>query len=197
MAKKTEQELRSILKGREEKRDYLKGVFGDIKKRVVTFDKAADGKDVGKVTVFSKDKEIIDELANYASHCENPDKKNISKKSFKAYFENEDFPQDDEILAVKFRPSEDGDDKLYVDITFAPKRKLYFNLLTEEICDEPFIIEVNNKDGEKVDEVKIYLTTASFALSTPVEFAHNRTFAQSLLNDDVLTYELEFDFAVE
>lgn len=191
MAKKTEEELLTTLKYRDSINKVKNRVFCDL----------GSGKDITSFKNWEVDgkhnsKTLISELANYHywddANKVNEVKDNISRTNFKAYFEDKDFPQDDEILSVKFVPTDNGD-KLYLHITVAPKRKFYFDLLTTEIKENPFILELKNKDNEKVDEIRMYVSTRSHTLLDPIEFIRGI----KMFDADILTYELEFDFVID
>lgn len=194
MAKKTEQELKSILRNRGE--NLVKGMFNKTPKRhIVTFD-GAEKPDVTTVQVIDKKTDsvvdIVDEIRKY--NAPKIDEKTFIRTSmFRARFYDENLPQDEEIDAITFKPSE-NDDILYIDVRFKPKRKLYFELLTTDLDEEPFIIEFLDGSGKVVDTVKLYLSTAESALSKPIEFDKSRWHGV-VLNEE-LSYELRFEFYI-
>lgn len=195
MAKKTEQELKSILKNRGG--NLVKGMFNKTPKRhIVTFD-GAEKPDVTTVQVIDKKTDSVVDIINEIRKYNAPkiDEKTFIRTSmFNARFEDENLPQKEEIDSITFKPAE-NDDILYIDVRFKPKRKLYFELLTTNLDEEPFIIEFFDRNGEVVDAVKLYLSTAKSALSKPIEFDKSKGYADFVLNDE-LSYELRFEFTV-
>jgi len=183
MAKKTENELRSILQNRDKKRV------------VVSFDKGQEGGDLSGVWLHDREKKVVDEISSYKGIPEK-NTEDISKSNFKAYFENKELPQNDEISAVEFMQDKDAD-ILYVRITFTPKKSIYWNLLINDVNEEPFVVELNNKNGITVDKFTIYLKQRASALNTPIVLKKHKTYVQSFIEDDTLSYEVDFDFLVE
>ena len=186
MGKKSEQELKTILRSRGENNK-------EPRKYIVTFD-GSEKQDVTTVQVIDKNtNSIVDEIMKYTAP-KIDEKTFIRTSMFHARFVDENLPQNEEIDAITFKPSEDND-ILYIDVRFKPKRRLYLELLTTDLDEEPFIVEFLDKSGKVVDTIKLYLSTAVSALSRPIEFEKSKGYGDFVLNDE-LSYELRFEFAI-
>ena len=168
MAKKTEKELRNILKSPK----YFVGV-----------DLGEEGKDMSTL--------VVHEIPLSVKSEDIPSSP-ISTNYFVAGFDDNSLPQDDEIASISFIPSEDKS-YWFVRITFIPKRKTYFKeLLTGKpiIIDEPFTIKFFNENKVEVGEETLILSRKQNPFVT--QFTLNRD--NPLFNDYSLAYVIDFDF---
>ena len=150
---------------------------------IVSCDVNTNGEtDKTSVSVFDSSQKLIKELKDFKMPVK---RERISATRFKARFENDELPQEDEIETLSFRQSEEG--ALQVIITFTPKRKMYFeNLLAHKIDNEALCVEIRDLDNEKVEELEMLVSTANNALVNPIIFDRN------MLAGDI-KYKLKFD----
>lgn len=138
--------------------------------------------DKTSVSVIDSSQKLIKELKDFKMPMK---LERISATKFKARFENDELPQEDEIETLSFRQSEEG--VLQVIITFTPRRRTYFkNLLVYKISNEILRVEIRDLDNQKVEELVMFVSTTNNALVNPVILDRN------MFADDI-KYKLKFD----
>ena len=203
MAKKTEQELRGILKNKDNKREFIKRVMFNA-----DFGKGKYTSVVGVYDTSNGKQEFLKELTSYNSapshvveYLKKAGKKEVANKhlsatKFEAYFENPKLPQNDEIEAVTFMPIKDSG-QLQVRITFNPIRKTYFKEILFGCMkpEEALTIKMLNQEGELIATEKIYLTHKWSSLVYPVILRRGESTLVFEDNDN-LSYTMDFNFSI-
>ena len=182
MAKKTEQDLLSLLKNNKQRRDS--------NELDINVDLSEEERDKTTVSVFDRANNLVAELKNFdfascVKESREQNKKAINPSTFKAWFEDEKLPQDDEIVSITFRASDDKDDyeRLILDLEILPKRLLYLNLLTQKIGTR-LNLELYDYEGNLVDETQLHITAyGSASLMTPICLNHHSLLSTSYFNN--------------
>ena len=182
MAKKTEEQLRGLLKMRDNRKFYVDTGKGESRTTTCVYKR--------------KDNKLIEELRNYhpvkSINAKSDTTNHISSVKFSARFEDESLPQDDEIKSISFMPIRNSED-VHMRITFIPKKETYLEWLIGGIIeDEPFIITFKDSLGNDVITEKFTLTKMSHYLVYPITIQKE---CQSIFIDtEELTYTVDFWF---
>lgn len=187
MAKKSENELRNVLKTRDRRSQNFSMDIGRGESRTsgVMFDMGS--------------KKIIEELSSFkaptAKIAKTPTD-NVSKKKFYACFEGDKYPQNDEIESVWFMPFKSGSG-IYLRMVITPKRKTYFKelLFNNDFGQRFFTITFYNEMDEVVESEKFILEKMPQFLVYPFQFNHNGD-NNSFIFDDDLNIKYTVDFRV-